>query len=112
MTIDELVREAEGLPPVPPGAAAATEERWRAARERYLAALLAGDAREAQALAIEVRGPADLEGFLLGVVQPAMREIGWRSSPRRPTSSTSSGPGCSPTWRWCGGSGRPSSHSR
>lgn len=51
---------------------------WRPVRERYLAALLAGDSAEALQIARAVSLPSELEPFFLSVLQPAMHAVGDR----------------------------------
>jgi methanogenic corrinoid protein MtbC1 len=51
---------------------------WAGMRERYLAALVAGDPAAALEIARAITSPADLESFFLSVIQPAMYEIGDR----------------------------------
>jgi methanogenic corrinoid protein MtbC1 len=53
-------------------------DRWADLRARYLAALLAGDPGAALALAGEVTSSADLPGFFVSVIQPAMYTVGER----------------------------------
>ncbi len=72
----EVVSLAEERPEAP--APAERSDRWINLRERYLAALLAGDVAGAIALARTVAEPSDLEGFYLSVIQPAMYAIGAR----------------------------------
>jgi methanogenic corrinoid protein MtbC1 len=53
-------------------------DKWGPVRERYLAALLAGDVAQALEIARAISLPGDLEGFFLSVIQPAMYAIGAR----------------------------------
>jgi methanogenic corrinoid protein MtbC1 len=62
MTLDQLVSRAP--------------DRWDDLRRRFLATLVAGDPAAAVELAGEVADRADLEGFFLSVIQPAMYAVG------------------------------------
>jgi len=56
----------------------ATPEPWAGMRERYFAALVAGDSAAALEVARAITTPEDLEHFFLQVIQPAMYAVGDR----------------------------------
>ena len=67
---EEKGSEAESSP--------ATPEPWAGMRERYVAALVAGDSAAALEVARPITTPEDLEHFFLQVIQPAMYAVGDR----------------------------------
>jgi methanogenic corrinoid protein MtbC1 len=74
----EIVSLAELRPAGDAGTSPAASDPWAAWRERYLAALLAGDVATALEIARAISLPGELEPFFLQVIQPAMYEIGAR----------------------------------
>jgi methanogenic corrinoid protein MtbC1 len=69
-----LLAEAQRGPE--PAGSPASPDRWADERARYLAALLEGDPAAAREAAGPIATPADLEGFFLSVIQPAMYTVG------------------------------------